>query len=76
MPWYLWFGVTVRNYFNEQKKTPNIIEMRTGMLSLVALFILLYIFPTFTEAVGLKNPTLKLYIVWGLALVAIINIVS
>ena len=50
--------------------------MRTGMLSLVALFILLYIFPTFTEAVGLKNPTLKLYIVWGIALVAIVNIVS
>ena len=50
--------------------------MRTGLFSLVALFVLLYIFPTFTEAVGLKNPTLKLYVVWGIALIAIINIVS
>lgn len=48
--------------------------MQTGMLSLVALFVLLYIFPTFTGAVGLTNPTLKLYIVWGVALVAIVNI--
>tara|TARA_B110000967_G_scaffold209831_1_gene267939 strand:- start:5820 stop:6014 length:195 start_codon:yes stop_codon:yes gene_type:complete len=58
------------------KTAPNIIEMQTGMFSLVALFILLYIFPTFTGAVGLTNPTLKLYIVWGVALIAIVNIVS
>ena len=50
--------------------------MRTGMLSLIALFVLLYIFPTFTGAVGITNPTLNLYIVWGVALVAIVNIVS
>jgi hypothetical protein len=50
--------------------------MRTGLLSIVALFILLYIFPTFSGAVGLTNPTLNLYIVWGVALVAIVNIIS